>query len=394
MINMKTYSNSKLSCFEQCPLKFKFHYIDKIKTETEESVEAFLGSRVHDTLEKLYKDLKFQKLNSLKELLAFYNEEWKKNWNDSIAIVKKEYTQTNYRKMGEKFITDYYNRYEPFNQTTTIGLETQNFVEIGGYKIHVRIDRLAKAEDGVYEVHDYKTSNSLPTQEKLDQDRQLAVYAYGVKTMYPDAKRVKLIWHFVAFDKEMQSERTDDQLEQLKGEVLEVIKEIEQSKEYPAKESALCGWCEFKSFCPNFKHQYEVEDKPAKKFLKDDGVKLVNEYSNLYADIKEKEKKLEQIREALIDFAKQKQVDVVFGSDVKASVKSYPKLSFPKKGDSSRGAFFEIVRKIGLWDKLAIVDTYKLTKMINKGEIADELKKLLDKFIKKGETVRVSLRKK
>jgi len=391
---MKTYSNSKLSTFEQCPLRFKFSYIDQVETEIEETVEAFLGKRVHETLEKLYKDLKFQKLNSLTELLAFYNDEWKKNWNDGIIIVRDEYDQENYRKMGEKFITDYYARYSPFNQTRTIGLETQNFVDIGDNKIHVRIDRLAMAEDEVYEIHDYKTSNSLPTQDKLDQDRQLAVYAYGVKTMYPDAKRVKLIWHYMAFDKEMQSERTDTQLEELKKEVLQVIKEIEACKEYSANESTLCEWCEFRPLCPNFKHLYELEDKPAKEYLEDDGVKLVNQYSALYANITENEEKLEEIRIALIEFARQKAIDVVYGSDVKASVKGYPKLSFPKKEDLNRAEFFETVRKIGLWDKLAVVDTYELAKMINNGEIAEELKKLLEKYIEKGETVRVSLRKK
>src|SRR3989344_2886644 len=226
---MTTFSHSKLSCFEQCPLKFKFAYIDKIETEIEETIEAFLGKRVHESLEKLYKDLKFQKLNELTELITFYNDEWKKNWNDAIVIVRKEYDSENFRKMGEKFITEYYDRYKPFCDSRTIGLETQSFVAIGDYKIHVRIDRLSFIED-TYEIHDYKTSNSLPTQDKLDQDRQLAVYAYGVKTMYPDAKRVRLIWHFLAFDKEMSSERSDEQLEMMKEEVIQSIKEIEDCR--------------------------------------------------------------------------------------------------------------------------------------------------------------------
>lgn len=49
---MTVYSHSRLSCFEQCPQKFKLQYIDKVETEVEESVEAFLGSRTHETLEK------------------------------------------------------------------------------------------------------------------------------------------------------------------------------------------------------------------------------------------------------------------------------------------------------------------------------------------------------
>jgi len=51
------YSHSKLSCYEQCPQKYKLQYIDKVETEIEESVEAFMGVRVHETLEKLYRDL-------------------------------------------------------------------------------------------------------------------------------------------------------------------------------------------------------------------------------------------------------------------------------------------------------------------------------------------------
>ncbi len=389
---MKTFSNSKLSCFEQCKLKFKFNYIDKVKTEIENTVEAFLGSLVHETLEKLYKDLKFQKLNSLKELLSFFNEEWKKNWNDGIVIVRDEYSEKNYIKMGEKFITDYYNKYKPFDQTKTIGLETKGFVDIGEYKIHVRIDRLAMDGD-VYEIHDYKTNNSLPTQDRIDHDRQLAIYAYGIKKMYPDAKKIKLIWHFLAFDKEMHSSRTDKDLKNMQKEVLEVIKDILKCKEYPAKESALCGWCEFRPLCPNFKHLFSIEDKPAKEYLDDDGVKLVNDFASLHKEVKEKEEKMDKIKDALVEFAKQKEVEVVFGSDMKAFVKSYPKLSFPKKDDDNRDKFFEMVKKIGLWNKLAVVDVYELAKMINKGEINEELKKLLDKFIEKGEIIRVGLRK-
>ena len=85
---MNLFSHSRLNCFEQCPLKFKFAYIDNVKVEQEDTVEAFLGSRVHSALEKLYKDLKFAKLNTLKELLKFYDE-GSKNWNDTIINVRK-----------------------------------------------------------------------------------------------------------------------------------------------------------------------------------------------------------------------------------------------------------------------------------------------------------------
>ncbi len=73
---MTVYSHSRLSTFEQCPQKFKLQYIDKVETEVEESIEAFLGSRTHETLEKLYRDLQYQKENTLDDLLSFLHDEW------------------------------------------------------------------------------------------------------------------------------------------------------------------------------------------------------------------------------------------------------------------------------------------------------------------------------
>ena len=56
---------------------------------------------------------------------------------------------------------------------------------------------------GLFEVHDYKTNMTLARQEELDQDRQLAMYSLWVREQFSDFKKVRLVWHFVAFDKEI-----------------------------------------------------------------------------------------------------------------------------------------------------------------------------------------------
>ncbi len=63
-IRMPVFSNSRLGTFEQCPLKYKYQYIDKIKVEVAKTVEAFRGSCVHEALENSIRDLKLQKHNS------------------------------------------------------------------------------------------------------------------------------------------------------------------------------------------------------------------------------------------------------------------------------------------------------------------------------------------
>ena len=83
---MTVYSHSRLSCYEQCPHKFKLQYIDKVEAEVEESIEAFLGSCFHEILEKLYKDLKFQKENFLRYLISYLHKIWDDNWDESVVL--------------------------------------------------------------------------------------------------------------------------------------------------------------------------------------------------------------------------------------------------------------------------------------------------------------------
>lgn len=127
---MTIYSHSRLSCYEQCPQKYKFQYIDKIKIEAKENIELFLGRRVHKTLKKLYQDLMYQKEDTLGYLLGFLRDEWATNWNNSITIVKEEHDPDDYLEMTEKCITGYYNQYKPFNQGRTMGLEERIFLLI------------------------------------------------------------------------------------------------------------------------------------------------------------------------------------------------------------------------------------------------------------------------
>jgi putative RecB family exonuclease len=380
------YSHSRLSTFEQCPLQFKFAYVDKLETDIEESVESFLGKRVHDALEKLYKDLKFQKTNTLSELLHFYNDEWKKNWNENILIVREGYGQENFRKMGEKFITDFFNRYTPFDQSRTIGLEMRIMIKLdpyGNYVLQGFIDRLADAGNGVYEIHDYKTGNNLPEQEKLDADRQLALYSIAVHEKFQDCKKVILIWHYLAFDKELRSERTEDQLQKLRLDTVEVIKKVESAKEYPPVESALCDWCVFQEHCPRFAHKYATDKKEPEEFLADDGVKLVNEYSALKAQEEELQKKIDEAQKRIFLFSQQKKMDKLYGSDAKLTVWKKTCVKFPGKTDFTYYDFEKAVKDLGLWDKFSIVDKFKLEKAFENIEIRPELMEKLAAFGKK-----------
>ena len=397
---MTVYSHSRLSCFEQCPLKYKLRYIDKVEFEVAETVEAFLGTRVHETLEKLYRDLQYQKENSLDDLLNFLREEWHKNWSDDVVIVKKEYTGKNYLKMAEKYVTDYYSRYYPFDQGKTVALEDRILIDLDGsgrYRLQGYIDRLSEVEDGFYEIHDYKTSSRLPLKEYIEQDRQLALYMIGVKNSYPDVRDVRLIWHFLAFDKEVDSTRSDEELENLKKETIELIDRIEAEEEFEANPSYLCDWCEFKSVCREWSHLYSLEGKPLNEFLGDPGVKLVNRYAELKKKkrevLAELDNELVKLEEAIVRFAVENGVDVVFGSNSKVRVVESSRFVFPSKHSEKRRHLEQLLKDVGRWDEVVQLDTSALSKVLQDDLWDGKILKMLKDYVKLEKSRRLYLSK-
>ena len=246
------YSHSRLSTFEQCPLKYKFRYIDKLEPEIEHTIEGFLGKTVHETLEWIYNQVKQGITPDLDSVIDYYINRWNKDFNKGIKITRNNCDAEHYFNQGIKFIIDYFLSNSPFKDNT-IAIEKQIMIPLdieGKYLVQGYIDRLVHHQDSnIFEIHDYKTGNFLKTQEELDKDRQLALYSIGIKNSFPDAKDVHLIWHFLAFNKKMNSKRTDEELKKLKQDTINLIEKIESTKEFTPNQSALCGWCEFKGYC-------------------------------------------------------------------------------------------------------------------------------------------------
>ncbi len=385
---MACYSHSRISTYENCPYQYKLRYIDRKKPEIPTTIEAFMGSMVHESLEHLYKLKKFKKRVAKSSIIKFYRDLWKKNYSDDILIVKadKEGVKAdNYRKMGEKFISDYYDRMKPFEQMTILGLETMDRMTLSdGNQWHVRIDKLGCDNEGNDFVCDYKTNARMQDQEEADADRQLALYSIWVKDKFKDAKSVKLIWHMLAFNKDAISERTDEQLEKLQQEVVDRIKEIENATEFPTNITALCNYCGFKSECPSFKHEAELEKiEDIKKFKEDEGVKLVDEFSEVKTKLSELKKAQEEFKDKLIAYTKQFGIDVVYGSNKKCSVKEFDKVVMPEGED--RDKFIEMLKEKGLWEDWNMLSYAKVNSGILKGALCghDSGEPELDEDIKK-----------
>ena len=369
---MATYSYSRLNTFETCPLQYKFRYIDRIKKEAL-SIEQFLGICIHKTMEKLYRDISMTKLNSLGDLITFFTDYWKKNWKENIQNVKGQYTFDNYRKLGQRCIRDYYKRYVPFDRNKTLALENRVIFSLdneGVYNMMGYIDRLSQTPNGEYEIHDYKTSATLPTQDKINSDKQLALYQMAVSQRWSGAKNIRLVWHFMAFDKEMTARHNAQEREELKKQTVDLIKTIERRKEFTPRESQLCYWCDYASLCPLKKHLSKVDSLPVNKYLNEEGVVLVNKYAELKAKkddfVKKTDEEISQIKEAIIKYAEKEEVTVIKGINNKLRVNIKEEIKFPPKNGPARKELDNLIKKSGRWADVSDLNTTSLAKAVKR----------------------------
>jgi len=393
------YSFSKIESFNQCRLQFKYRYIDRITSEIE-TIEAFMGSQVHEVLKEFYDFVKNVVIKPKEWIISRYDDLWNKNYHDSIKIVKKEFSAEDYYRKGKTCLMDYYDEYEPFEQTKIVKTEEpirfsikQDGIEFPFYGILDRLDW--NDEEKIFEIHDYKTSATLMTQENADSDYQLPLYQLAVMSKWPQAEKAKLIWHFLLFNKQIQSSRTTQQLGELQKIVVSKIEEIEACDEFPPCKSTLCDWCDFQEICPLWKHPKKMEQLDFNEYKNDPGVKLVSKYAELEeqkSDFKKRifdiEEEQAKIEEAAIDLAKRENIQVIDGPDKQLVVTIKKELRVPTRKENPENweTLRSILVKENKYVEVSTVNNNMLNaKMRNwpKDFIAKIKKLLIDKEIKR-----------
>jgi putative RecB family exonuclease len=247
------YSHSRISSFENCPLQYRYRYVDRIKLDIV-GVEAFVGKVVHEVLEALYSDPGHARQAGPQAFTAMFNDIWRRKVSPSVRIVRENMTLEDYRELGERCVAGFYARHHPFESGEVLGCETRVEFKLdreGRFRMLGFIDRIDRVAPGVVEIHDYKTG-SLPRPGALKKDRQLTLYEIAVRERWENVKEVRQIWHYLAHDKQFVEQRSTDDLGRTRLSTIRAIQGIEGTVEFPARTSALCSWCEYQGICPEW----------------------------------------------------------------------------------------------------------------------------------------------
>ena len=123
------------------------------------------------------------------------------------------------------------------------------------------------------------------------------------------------------------------------------------------------------------------------EYLSEPGVVLVNKYAELKEKTSEIEEELEKVKEAIFDYARREQVEMIKGSDRKVRVKFDEKLKFPGKNEAERPELEETIKSSGKWMEVSQLDTTVITRIVGSG-LWD--KELIDDVMKYGRIEKTS----
>jgi len=299
-------SYSALDSYKNCPLKYRFQYIDRIKEP--KSREQVFGTIVHSVLRYIHTPGPVQP--SLDAALNQFSQIWNSDLYDDEVAERTAFSQ------GVKIISDYYAKNDP-NESAIVDLESRFALEIGDdttgrHVIAGTIDRIDATPDG-FEIIDYKTARKMPSQEKVDNDLQLSIYLRAFLARYPKETehldRITVSLYYLRHGVKLSSTRTREQLDDLDRQFLEVISHIDAGEFEPVL-TPLCDYCGFQRLCPFWKHKFleekAVEDETAQT--------AIEEILALRDRMKTDKTRFAELQEPLLRYMDEKQVGRVFGS--------------------------------------------------------------------------------
>src|SRR3989344_1946625 len=94
-----------------------------------------------------------------------------------------------------------------------------------------------------------------------------------------------------------------------------------------------------------------------------DDKKLIDELSKLQIEKKKIEETVIMIKEQLIEIAKQKHTDILYGSKMRASIKEYMKVVYPEE---TKSALIQMLKDKGLYEEYMHLNHFKLSPRIMK----------------------------
>ena len=244
-------SYSRYSTYENCALQYLLGQV--LGLDPESTYQMAFGSLIHNLLE----DLEDKKLEpDLETLVAEGESRWRDEAFPAGAVTA--YLRREMRRILELYLRSEYGQHE------VIEVEKKFELDLNGWHISGRIDRIDRLESGIRLI-DYKTSNSKKWPREAKGDLQLATYLLAcvrnddLKQLGPP-KAAELVYvrhEYKGRIDRVQQVPSDNVPEDdstpwdtaIENRIQTLLKGIGE-EEFNPNVKADCMFCKFKTLCP------------------------------------------------------------------------------------------------------------------------------------------------
>jgi len=186
---MRPYlSYSQLALYLDCPLKYRFRYIDEIRTDGVSSALVF-GKAIHRALAEFYIDVKEGRAFSLARLLDGFTEAWEEECGRAEVVFRKDESFAGLLAQGKEMLGVFARERLPTMRVVAVEvpfefkLENPETGEEFPIPIKGVIDLIEEDENGTLWVVDHKTAARAFSEHQIDADLQLMIYAAAVEQL-------------------------------------------------------------------------------------------------------------------------------------------------------------------------------------------------------------------
>ncbi|MDA8130845.1 MAG: PD-(D/E)XK nuclease family protein [Elusimicrobia bacterium] len=375
------FSYSRMSLYEECPLKYKFKYIDKIKEEPKYYF-AF-GSSIHKALEFLY-SVKAPPFPTAEEVC----EAFRADWNLKSYLEKGYRTQAkaddDYQK-GLAMLRAYYEHNRAVLKPPFL-VEYSTDVAVDGLLVRAISDRIDHLGDGRMLVTDYKTGKDVRREPaQLYMYQKIMELDPGLKERIAEnyGKRVaevrieKMLYYHVPSNKEYPFDRaSDSEIGGFWERVLGVAENIKGLKFGATPGERQCKWCDYKHLCPEYcgGHPGRTESVPASSERIE---ALVDRYGRLKEKMDEIKAQLDEVAAGIARAAKSG--GAYEGEAFTAQVTKSPKWEF-----RDREAVLGVLNQFDLYQRALNVTVAGISGLLDSPDISDEARqRLLEHAVKR-----------
>ncbi|MEF3280017.1 MAG: PD-(D/E)XK nuclease family protein [Elusimicrobiota bacterium] len=354
------FSYSKMSLYLECPLKYKFKYVDKLK----EKPKPFFvfGRIIHSVLEFFYSRVPPP---SVEELITFFKKKW-----DEVPPEEKNYRLPRYEQEafeeGIRIIKNFHFKHRN-NDKIPFLLEHSTVVNIDGIAAQIVADKIEYDGNGLITIVDYKTgkdggrsNDQLYFYQKIcESDPQIIEkIAQKYKVSIKKVEVNKMIYYYVQSLKEVAFERAkDSEINHFWEKVMDTVDKIKSKKFDPSPSDLACSYCDFKSLCPVMK------DVNLKKNSK------ITELIKIDAQINEFMKKRTEIEKEIIKEMAEKDSITIKTENEEIIVNKTPQYEF-----KDRDKLINILKDNNLYEKVLKPTVKSVIEILNDEDISDEIK--------------------